>query len=81
MTLLPGPKNSELSNESFDNKKNGFINKENKKVQGYNAACKCLITNDITSSDCWTKTEIENRTAHLIDLFKLLWPVDQNLFN
>ena len=47
MTLLPGKKNTELSNESFINKKYGFINKKGNHIQGYNNSCKCLITNDI----------------------------------
>ena len=81
MTLLNGKKNNELSNASFENKKNGFRSKSNKFISGYNDSSKFLITSSVINSDSWGEEQIIKRTEELFHEIVSLWPVETNSEN
>ena len=76
MTLLTGKKNNELSNASFNDKKNGFYTSKKKYIDGYKTSSKFLITNYIIDSEKWAEEEITKRTNDLYNDIVAMWPVE-----
>ena len=81
MTLLTGKKNDQLSNYSFEVKKNGFKPKRGAFVKGLKDASLLLITKDILDKTFWDESEIEKRSETLITDFLNIWPVNAKIFD
>ena len=68
--------NTSYSNHSFQEKKEGYIDKNGNKVNGFDNSAFCL-SNYLKHCTKWTLEEIKERQNILLDNFLHLWPMIQ----
>ncbi len=68
--------NTSYSNHSFQEKKEGYIDKKGNKVNGFDNSAFCL-SNYLKHCIKWTLEEIKERQNILLDNFLHLWPMIQ----
>ena len=68
--------NTSYSNHSFQEKKDGYIDKNGNKVNGFDNSAFCL-SNYLKHCTKWTLEEIKERQNILLDNFLHLWPMIQ----
>ena len=68
--------NTSYSNHSFQEKKDGYIDKKGNKVNGFDNSAFCL-SNYLKHCPKWTLKEIKERQNILLDNFLHLWPMIQ----
>lgn len=68
--------NTSYSNHSFNEKKEGYIDRKGEKVNGFKDSAFCL-SNYLKQCSQWTLTEIKERGAKLLSDFLYLWPMIQ----
>lgn len=66
--------NIAYSNHSFQDKKDGYIDRKGNKVNGYKDSAFCL-SNFLKQCTQWTLTEIKEREKLLLSNFMRLWPM------
>ena len=66
--------NSSYSNHSFQEKKEGYIDRKGNKVNGFKDSAFCL-SNYLKQCSHWTKTELQERERILLEKFLGLWPM------
>lgn len=66
--------NTSYSNHSFQEKKEGYIDRKGNKINGFNNSAFCL-SNYIKQCSKWTLKEIKEREQMLLENFLRLWPM------
>jgi len=66
--------NTSYSNHSFQEKKEGYIDRKGNKINGFNDSAFCL-SNYLKKCDKWTLEEIKGRQEKLMANFLQLWPM------
>lgn len=66
--------NTNYSNHSFQDKKNGYVDRKGIKVFGFNDS-KYELSSYLKTCDHWTEEQLKERGALLLRRFKDLWPM------
>jgi len=71
--------NSNYGNHTFQEKKEGYVDKKNNTIYGFKDS-RFRLNNYIKQADKWTEDEIEARSKLLLNDFKHLWPMIETAY-